>query len=66
MTTPLIDRERELARPAPAAVLDRLLAHRDAVNLADSAQLVIFARGFSAALRRRAGALLIGIDRLFA
>jgi AAA+ ATPase superfamily predicted ATPase len=56
-------------KAAPASVLGRLLAHRDSVNLADSAQLVIFARGFSAALRRRAdeeSVLLIGIDRLFA
>jgi AAA+ ATPase superfamily predicted ATPase len=56
-------------RSAPGAVLTQLLAHRDALNRAGSAQLAIFARGFSPELRRRAGdeeVTLIDAERLFA
>ena len=53
---------------APAATLTQLLAHREALPKAGAAQLVIFVRGFSPELKRRAkaeGVALIGIDRLF-
>ena len=56
-------------RRAPAATLSRLLEHQAALPRAGSARLAIFARGFSAALKRRAeeeGVELIGIERLFA
>lgn len=55
-------------RAAGASVLGQLLAQRDGLPRAASAQLVIFARGFSPELKRRAGeagATLVGIDRLF-
>ena len=57
------------SRAAPASALGQLLAHREALPKAGSARLAIFARGFSAELKRRApeeGVALIGIDRLFA
>jgi uncharacterized protein len=53
---------------APVSTLEQLLEQRDALPRAGRAKLAIFARGFSAALKRRAageGATLIGIDRLF-
>lgn len=53
---------------APASALEQLVAQRDALPKASSARLAIFARGFSRALQRRAGAegvALIEIDRLF-
>lgn len=56
-------------RTAPATALTQLLAHRDALPKAGSARLAIFARGFSAELRRRAreeDVALIDADRLFA
>lgn len=56
-------------RKVPGTVLGQLLAHRDAVGRAGSAQLAIFARGFAPELERRAkeeGVALIGVDRLFA
>lgn len=55
-------------RKAPASALSRLLEHQDGLQRAGSAQLAIFARGFSAELKRRAaeeGVELIGIERLF-
>lgn len=55
-------------RAAPASALGQLLTQRDALPRAGSARLAIFARGFSAPLKRRAseeGVSLIGIDRLF-
>jgi hypothetical protein len=55
-------------RKASSAVLGQLLAHRDAIGRAASAQLAIFARGFAPELERRAdeeGVTLIGLDRLF-
>lgn len=53
---------------APASVLEQLLEQRESLPRAGRAKLVIFARGFSRALRRRAedeGVALIGIGRLF-
>jgi AAA+ ATPase superfamily predicted ATPase len=56
------------AKSAPASALAQLLEQRDSLPRAGRADLAIFARGFSAALRRRAdeeGVTLIGPDRLF-
>jgi hypothetical protein len=56
------------SRTAPASALEQLLDQRDALPKAGGAHLAIFARGFSAALERRAAeedVTLIGIDRLF-
>jgi AAA+ ATPase superfamily predicted ATPase len=56
-------------RRAPASVLDKLIAHRDALSRANSARLAIFARGFTSELRQRAaaeGIELIDADWLFA
>ncbi len=56
-------------KAAPASVLAQLLAHRDALGRVGSAQLAVFARGFSPELERRAASAdvtLIDIDRLFA
>jgi AAA+ ATPase superfamily predicted ATPase len=55
-------------RKAPAAALSRLLEQQAALDRAGSARLAMFARGFSAELRRRAteeSVELIGIERLF-
>jgi uncharacterized protein len=55
-------------RKAPTAVLGQLLAHRDSLNRARSARLLIFARGFDPELKRRAKeeqVTLVGINRLF-
>jgi uncharacterized protein len=55
-------------RRAPASALARLLEQRDDLARAGSARLAIFARGFSADLKRQAAAEdveLIGIERLF-
>jgi AAA+ ATPase superfamily predicted ATPase len=55
-------------RKAPAAALGRLREQQDDLQRAGSAQLAIFARGFSAELKRRAAAedvSLIGIEQLF-
>jgi len=55
-------------RRAPASALKQLLDQRDALPKAAGARLAIFARGFSAALERRAeeeGVALIGVDELF-
>jgi AAA+ ATPase superfamily predicted ATPase len=57
------------ATSAPASTLTRLLEQRDSLPRAAGAQLAIFARGFSAPLRRRAdeeGVTLIEAERLFA
>ena len=57
------------SRSAPAAALDQLLAQRDSLPRAGGAKLAVFARGFSAPLRRRAdeeGVALVGLDQLFA
>lgn len=56
------------AKAAPTSALTQLLEQRDFMPRAGSAKLAIFARGFSAALERRAAeedVALIGIDRLF-
>lgn len=56
------------ARSAPLSALTQLLKQRDSLPRAGRADLAIFARGFSQALRRRAdeeGVALIGLDRLF-
>lgn len=56
------------SKSAPASALERLIEQRDALPRAGSAKLAIFARGFSAALRRSAeeeGVALVGVDRLF-
>jgi AAA+ ATPase superfamily predicted ATPase len=53
---------------APVSALEQLLDQRDALPKAAGARLAIFARGFSAALERRADeedVALIGVDRLF-
>jgi len=55
-------------RKAPVSALEQLLEQRDSLPRAGNAKLAIFARGFSAALERRAadeGVALVGIDRLF-
>ncbi len=57
------------ARSAPASTLTQLLEQRDSLPRVAGAKLAIFARGFSAPLRRRAdeeGVALIGLDKLFA
>jgi AAA+ ATPase superfamily predicted ATPase len=54
---------------APASALTQLVEQRDSLPRAGSAQLAIFARGFSPALKRAAGkegAVLIDAKRLFA
>lgn len=56
-------------RRVPAGTLRKLLSHREAIGRAGSAQLAIFARGFSPQLRREAGTAgveLIDAKRLFA
>lgn len=56
------------SRSAPASALEQLLEQRDSLPGAARAKLAIFARGFSAALRRRAkeeGVTLIGAEQLF-
>lgn len=56
------------SKSAPASALEQLLEQRDSLPGAARAKLAIFARGFSAALRRRAeeeGVALIGAERLF-
>ena len=57
------------SRSAPAAALEQLLEQRDSLPRAGGAKLAVFARGFSAPLRRRAdeeGVALVGLDELFA
>ena len=56
------------SRSAPASALEQLLDQRDSMPGAAHAKLAIFARGFSAALKRRAeeeGVTLIAAERLF-
>ncbi len=56
------------SRSAPASALEQLLDQRDSLPGAAPARLAIFARGFSAALKRRAeeeGVALIAAERLF-
>jgi AAA+ ATPase superfamily predicted ATPase len=56
------------SRKTSTAVLGQLLSHRESLPRADSARLLIFARGFEPGLMRRAkdeGGVLIGIDDLF-
>lgn len=57
------------SKSAPVAALDQLLAHRDELPRSESAQLALFARGFSARLQRRAvaeGVELVSAAQLFA
>jgi AAA+ ATPase superfamily predicted ATPase len=57
------------SKTAPASTLAQLLLQRDALPRARAAKLAIFARGFSAELRRRAAEediSLIDLDTLFA
>lgn len=57
------------AKSAPVSTLTQLLEQRDSLPRAAGAKLAIFARGFSAPLRRRAdeeGVALVGLDQLFA
>lgn len=57
------------AKSAPVSTLTQLLEQRDSLSRAAGAKLAIFARGFSAPLRRRAdeeGVALVGLDQLFA
>jgi AAA+ ATPase superfamily predicted ATPase len=57
------------SKAAPVRALDQLLAHRDTLPRSESAQLAIFARGFSAGLQRRAsaeGVELVSAAQLFA